>query len=60
MSKKLLTTALTPELYCSDIQSSLHFYTEILRFNIPYEEGFAMLERQGARLKIKGGQTRLI
>lgn len=55
MSKQLLTTALTPELYCSDIKTSLHFYTEILGFNIQYqrqEEGFAMLERQGARLML--------
>jgi catechol 2,3-dioxygenase-like lactoylglutathione lyase family enzyme len=50
-----LTTALTPELYCSDINQSLYFYTEILGFKIQYqrkEEGFAMLERQGARIML--------
>ncbi|MBA3536462.1 MAG: VOC family protein [Tatlockia sp.] len=50
-----LKTALTPELYCSDINQSLSFYTEILGFKIQYqrkEEGFVMLERQGARIML--------
>ena len=53
--KQLLTTKLTPELYCSDIKTSLNFYTQILGFKIQYqrkEEGFAMLERQGARIML--------
>ena len=54
-TKQLLTTTLTPELYCSDIKTSLNFYTQILGFKIQYqrkEEGFAMLERQGARIML--------
>ncbi len=46
---------LTPELYCTDISISLPFYTNILGFTIEYqrpEEGFAMLERQGARIML--------
>ena len=53
--KQLLTTKLTPELYCSDIKTSLNFYTQILGFKIQYqrkEGGFAMLERQGARIML--------
>ena len=41
--------------YCSDIKTSLNFYTQILGFKIQYqrkEEGFAMLERQGARIML--------
>lgn len=51
----MLKTSLTPELYCSNIQSSLAFYTKILGFDIQYqreEEGFAMLERQGSRIML--------
>ena len=54
-TKQLLTTTLTPELYCSDNKTSLNFYTQILGFKIQYqrkEEGFAMLERQGARIML--------
>lgn len=50
-----MTTPLTPELYCKDIKISLHFYTQILGFKIQYqreEEGFAMLEREGARIML--------
>lgn len=50
-----LETALTPELYCTNIKLSLEFYVGMLGFNIQYqreEEGFAMLERQGARLML--------
>ncbi|MFI4919084.1 MAG: bleomycin resistance protein [Legionellales bacterium] len=64
MTGKRLTTALTPELYCSNINISLYFYIEILGFKIQYqrkEEGFAMLERQGARIMLdeikKTGRT---
>ena len=48
-------TPLVPELYCTDINVSLPFYTNILGFTIEYqrpEDGFAMLERQGARLML--------
>lgn len=50
-----LTTPLTPELCCSDIKTSLSFYIEVLGFRIQYqreEDGFAMLERQGARIML--------
>lgn len=49
-------TPLTPELYCSNIKISLSFYIETLGFTIEYqrkEDGFAMLERQGARIMIE-------
>ncbi len=49
------STPLTPELCCSNIKTSLRFYTEILGFSILYkreEDGFAMLERQGARIML--------
>ena len=55
MTKKHFTTPLTPELCCSNIKASLHFYIEILGFKIQYareEDGFAMLERQGARIML--------
>jgi len=46
---------LIPELGCIDFEASLAFYTQVLGFNVSYqrpEEGFAMLERQGAYLMI--------
>lgn len=46
---------LTPELKCDDFEKSLHFYSEILGFNVSYtrvEHGFAMFEYQGADLMI--------
>ncbi|MAF96998.1 MAG: hypothetical protein CMH26_00010 [Micavibrio sp.] len=46
---------LIPELICSDFSTSLYFYTETLGFSVKYdrpEEGFAMLEFQGAMLMI--------
>lgn len=49
-------TALTPELYCSNIKNSLSFYIETLGFNIQYqrkEDKFVMLERQGARIMLE-------
>jgi uncharacterized glyoxalase superfamily protein PhnB len=51
-----MTTPLTPELCCSNIKISLSFYIETLGFNIQYqrkEDGFAMLERQGARIMLE-------
>src|ERR1700722_7056886 len=50
-----LTTALTPELCCTDIKVSLPFYTDVLGFTVQYqrpENGFAMLERQGSRIML--------
>lgn len=47
---------LIPELYCSDFQRSLTFYTGILGFTVLYarpEERFAFLEREGAQLMIE-------
>ena len=55
MNEKRLTTSLTPELSCSDIKKSLQFYTDTLGFIVQYqrpEDGFAMLERQGARIML--------
>ena len=56
MTEKHLDTPLTPELCCSNIKSSLLFYTEILGFSIQYqreEDRFAMLERQGSRIMLE-------
>lgn len=55
MPPKQLTTPLTPELCCSNIKASLPFYIDVLGFTIQYqreEDGFAMLERQGARIML--------
>ncbi len=55
MVEKFLVTRMTPELICSDIKVSLPFYTKVLGFKIQFqreETGFAMLERQGARLML--------
>lgn len=52
---KFLTSPLIPELSCSNIKTSLLFYTEVLGFCIEYqreEEGFALLERQGSRIML--------
>jgi uncharacterized glyoxalase superfamily protein PhnB len=55
MTTERLTTALTPELCCTDITVSLAFYTHVLGFSIQYqrpEDGFAMLERQDSRIML--------
>jgi len=52
---KHLVTPLTPELSCSNIKTSLIFYTKILGFSIQYqrkEDRFAMLEREGSRIML--------
>ena len=65
MPENRLTTALTPELYITDIQQSLRFYVDVLGFSIQYqreEDGFAMLERQGSRImleQIKAGSRKV-
>ncbi|MCB9964053.1 MAG: VOC family protein [Rhodospirillales bacterium] len=55
MDLSIPTPKLIPELCCSDYNKSLSFYTDVLGFNIDYkreEEGFAMLEKEGAFLMI--------
>jgi len=50
---------IVPELYCSDFDASLEFYTSVCGFSIDYsrdEERFAYLRRGEARLMIE--QTR--
>jgi catechol 2,3-dioxygenase-like lactoylglutathione lyase family enzyme len=37
MTRDFATTALTPELICTDIKVSLAFYTEVLGFKIQYQ-----------------------
>ena len=47
---------LVPELYCSDWQRSLHFYTALLGFRVEYarpEARFAYLSLDGAELMIE-------
>ena len=47
---------LVPELYCSDFERSLRFYTETLGFAVRYarpEERFAFLDREGAQIMIE-------
>ena len=47
---------LIPELYCSDFEKSVHFYTALAGFSVVYsrpEERFAFLEREGAQLMIE-------
>jgi len=47
---------LVPELAVSDLMASLRFWIEIAGFSIAYqrpEEGFAMLERDGARVMLE-------
>ena len=56
MFDEYLMSPLIPELYCSNIKTSLSFYTAILGFNIQYqreEDGFAMLERQDSRIMLE-------
>jgi catechol 2,3-dioxygenase-like lactoylglutathione lyase family enzyme len=52
---------LVPELFCSDIDRSLRFYTEVLGFSVLYarpEERFAYLEREGAELMLDQSTSR--
>lgn len=47
---------IVPELYCSDINRSLTFYTEVCGFLVRYarpEERFAYLDRNGAELMLE-------
>src|SRR5437870_5324680 len=47
---------LVPELYCSEIERSLRFYTQVLGFTVLFarpEDRFAYLERDGAQLMIE-------
>jgi catechol 2,3-dioxygenase-like lactoylglutathione lyase family enzyme len=55
MTENRLITSLTPELCCSNIKTSIDFYTKVLGFEIQYqrdEDGFVMLERQGSRIML--------
>jgi catechol 2,3-dioxygenase-like lactoylglutathione lyase family enzyme len=52
---------LIPELYCSDIERSLAFYTDLLGFEVLYsrpEESFYFLIREGAELMLDHSRTR--
>ena len=47
---------LIPELYCSNFERSLEFYTQAAGFSVLYsrpEDRFAFLEREGAQLMIE-------
>jgi len=55
MNIQKLEAFLIPELICSDIKSSVLFYTKVLGFHIQYqreEEWFAMLGRQGCAIML--------
>ena len=50
------SNSLLPELYVTDFNKSLHFYTEILGFTIEYQRenpSFAFLSYQGSQLMIQ-------
>ncbi|MSP50001.1 MAG: VOC family protein [Alphaproteobacteria bacterium] len=52
----MASAKLVPELYCSDMDRSLRFYTEVLGFSVRYarpEARFAYLEREGAEIMIE-------
>ena len=47
---------LVPELICSDLAGSLHFYTDVAGFRVLYErpeERFVFLDREGAQLMLE-------
>jgi uncharacterized glyoxalase superfamily protein PhnB len=49
------TPSLTPELCCTSIDVSVAFYVDVLGFTVQFrrpEDGFAMLERHGARVML--------
>ena len=46
---------LVPELFCSDLKASLHFYIDLIGFSILYdrpEDGFAYLDLDGVQLML--------
>lgn len=50
------TARVVPELYCSDIETSLRFYVGLLGFSVVYdrpEERFAYLDREGAQIMLE-------
>ncbi len=56
MEKPFVSNALLPELYCTDLQVSLPFYTDVLGFRNCYERKevlFVMLERQGSQIMLQ-------
>ena len=57
----MTSAKLVPELYCSDIERSLGFYTDFLDFEVRYsrpDEGFYYLSREGAELMLDHSRTR--
>ncbi len=47
---------LVPELICSDIEKSLHFYRDLLGFAVLYdrpEDRFALVQRDGAEIMLE-------
>lgn len=47
---------LVPELVCSDLQRSLHFYRRVLGFRVAFErpeDRFVYLEREGAQIMLE-------
>ncbi len=47
---------LVPELICSDIEKSLHFYRDLLGFTVLYdrpEDRFALVQRDGAEIMLE-------
>jgi catechol 2,3-dioxygenase-like lactoylglutathione lyase family enzyme len=52
---------LVPELYCSDIEETLRFYTAVLGFKVLYarpEDRFAYLDRDGAEIMVEQSVSR--
>ena len=51
-----MSAKIVPELYCTDLERSLNFYTEVCGFSVRYarpEERFAYLELDGAELMLE-------
>lgn len=52
----LVRNKLVPELIVTDLPTSLHFWTDLLGFNVGYdrpEEGFAYLDLNGAQIMLE-------
>ncbi|MDD3182551.1 MAG: VOC family protein [Alphaproteobacteria bacterium] len=55
MSKEPKLNPLIPELLCTNVETSLAFYTQVLGFKVLYqrpETRFAMVEREGAQIML--------
>src|SRR5207237_4791310 len=60
-SEGMPSARLVPELYCSDFERSLQFYTTVLGFSLSYtrvDERFAYLDRDGAQIMIEQSTER--